>query len=526
RRDFFGLGLAQMLLGGVLRAGAAWLARRVAPGAAVVVGFGLALSSTALVMQTLDEREHRGLIYGRKSFAVLLFQDLAIVPLLLLVALLTPTGEAMTLTDSALAVGWALVAIALLILTGRYLLDPLFGLIARTRMPELMTAAALGVVIAAALLMDLVGMSYAMGSFLAGVMLAESSYRHQIEADIEPFRGLFLGLFFMAVGMSLDLATVASQWLLILLAAPIAMLLKGLAIYGLGRATRLSHNDAVRLSLSLPQFGEFAFVLFTAAATAALLSPELSSTLVAIVTVSMVLAPLTVRLEPLLERAEPGATVDAPIENTGARALMIGFGRFGQVVSQPLFGRGIDITILDKDATRIQDARRFGFHVFFGDGRRRDVLRAAGAAEADLAIVCVNDPDDANEIVALVQAEYPNLKLYVRSYDRRHSIHLLQADVTFSVRETFESALRMGRMVLEGLGIEREEMREAIRDIRQRDLARLRAQAKEGIEAGRHQLHTAPVRPEPPTAVAAAEHLSATVEPDSDVGSDEEKHHA
>jgi CPA2 family monovalent cation:H+ antiporter-2 len=500
RRDIFGLGLAQMLLCGAMLAVGAWLALPLGTGPAIVVGLGLALSSTALVMQTLDERNHRGWCYGRKSFAVLLFQDLAIVPLLLLVALLAPAGGTMDPAESLVAVGWAVAAILVLVLVGRYLLDPLFGLIARTAMPELMTAAALGVVIAAALLMDLVGMSYAMGSFLAGVMLAESSYRHQIEADIEPFRGLFLGLFFMAVGMSLDLAVVADQWLLILLAAPVAMLLKGVTIYGLGRVARLSHNDSVRLCLSLPQFGEFAFVLFTAAATAAVLPPSLASTLIAIVTVSMVLAPLMVRLEPVLERPDAAPVIEERFDDADGRVLLIGFGRFGQVVSQPLFGRGIDITILDKDPTRIQDAGRFGFRVHFGDGKRRDVLRAAGAWRVDLIVICVNDADDASEIVELVQAEYPRMPLYVRSYDRRHSVHLLQADVAFSVRETFESALRMGAVVLEGLGVAKDETRAAIKDIRRRDLARLRAQAKEGIEAGRHQLHTAPVRPEPPSA--------------------------
>jgi len=499
RRDIFGLGLAQMLLCGSALGGVAWLALSLEPETAIIVGFGLALSSTALVMRTLDERAHRGSLYGRKSFAVLLFQDLAIVPLLLLVALLAPMGDGVGLAGSLVAIAWVVAAIASLVLIGRYLLNPLFGLIARTRMPELMTAAALGVVLSAALLMDLVGMSYAMGSFLAGVMLAESSYRHQIEADIEPFRGLLLGLFFMAVGMSLDVTIVVDQWLLIIAVAPLAMLLKALCIYVLGRISKLSHNDSLRVCLSLPQFGEFAFVLFTAASTVLLLEPNMASTLIAIVTVSMVLAPLALRLEPLLVRSQTAIDIDEHFEDANGRVLLIGFGRFGQVVSQPLFGRGFDVTILDRDPSRIEDARRFGFRVHYGDGNQGDVLEAAGAARVELIVICVGNADETNKIVELLRARFPQKPVYVRSYDRRQSIHLLQADVTYSVREIFESALRMGAKVLLGLGVREEETEEVIKDIRKRDLARLRAQAKEGLDADRHRLHTTPVRrPEPP----------------------------
>jgi len=498
RRDIFGLGIAQMLVCGAALSALAWFVLQFEPDAAVVVGFGLALSSTALVMQTLEERSHRSTRYGRKSFAVLLFQDLAIVPLLLLVALLAPRGSALGVYDGLIAVAWALAGIAILVLVGRYLLDPLFKVIAHTRMPELMTAAALGTVLSAALLVDLVGMSHAMGSFLAGVMLAESSFRHQIEADIKPFRGLFLGLFFMAVGMSLDLTTVVDQWLIIVVVAPLAMLVKALCIYGLGRVFGLSHNDGIRLALSLPQFGEFAFVLFTAAAAVALLDPATANTLIAIVTVSMVLAPLTLQLESLILQSDAKPQIDEDYNDANGRVLLVGFGRFGQVVTQPLFGRGYDITILDRDPTRIHDAQRFGFRVHYGDAKRGGVLDAAGAENVEIIIICVDDVDETNEITRLISNEYPQKPLYVRSYDRRHSIHLLHAGVRFSIRETFESALRMGAIALQGLGDKDELTSDVIRDIRDRDLARLKAQAKDGLEAGQHQLHTVAVRPEPP----------------------------
>ncbi|WP_208539205.1 cation:proton antiporter domain-containing protein [Algihabitans albus] len=496
RSDIFGLGTAQMLVcGGLLAIPALLLGLPVA--AAAIIGLGLALSSTALVMQTLDERRQRASLYGRKSFSILLFQDLAIVPLLLLVAFLAPTGESLDLGQSLVQLAIALAAIAILVIVGKYLLDPLFHLLARSGMQEIMTASALGVVIGAALLMDVAGMSYAMGAFIAGVMLAESAYRHEVEANIEPFRGLFLGLFFMAVGLSLDLGAVTANWALILAAVPVAMTLKGLALYGVARLFKIDRNASIQVALALPQHGEFGFVLFAAAATAGLLGDELSSTLIAIVTLSMAVSPLVARLEPLFLTQSAPRNLEESFDDAKGRTLVIGFGRFGQVVSQPLFADGVEVTILDNDADRVLDAKRFGFRVHFGDGRRRDVLRAASAAEADLIVVCVDDPESADRIVALVKAEFAQAKLYVRSYDRRHSIRLSQADVDYSVRETFESALRLAEKVLLALGTSEEKVTHTIADIRERDLDRLRQQAEGGLQSGLDRLHVAPVRPEP-----------------------------
>ncbi|MGF1477101.1 MAG: cation:proton antiporter [Geminicoccaceae bacterium] len=481
RTDIFGLGLAQVLVSGAvltvpaLLAGLSWQA-------ALVVGLGLALSSTALVMRVLDERRQRATAHGRKALAILLFQDLAIVPLLLLVAVLAPSGEDMGLGESLVHVAMGIGAIALLVAIGRYGLDPMFHLLARAGMSEIMTAAALGVVIAAGLLMDVVGMSYAMGAFIAGVMLAESTFRHEVEANIEPFRGLFLGLFFMAVGLSLDLEAVRDNLVAVLLLTPLIMAVKALLIYCLTRLFGSVHDVAVRTALALPQSGEFGFVLFAAALGSGLLGAAEASTLVALVTLSMALTPLTSKLEPLLIRGPAKEHIDEDYSDAAGRALLIGFGRFVQVLSQPLFAQNIETIILDNDPARIREAKTHGFRVHFGDGTRRDVLRAAGAGAVDLIIVAVDNAETANKIVDVVRAEFPQARLFVRAIDRRHSISLMRVGVDGQVRETFESALHMGEEVLMALGIPAEDATAAIERVRAEDRDRLRQEAEERLD--------------------------------------------
>lgn len=496
RGDIFGLGLTQMLACGAVLGVAAMLCG-LSWSPALLVGLGLALSSTAIVMSQLDERRERNTAHGRKSFAILLLQDLAIVPLLLLATLLAPSGGEISLKESLVDVGVALAAIAVLILGGRFLLHRMFLLLAKAKLPEIMTASALGVVVASALLMDMAGMSYAMGAFLAGVMLAESSYRHEIEANIEPFRGLFLGLFFMAVGLSLDIQVIQDNAWLILLAAPTAMALKALTIFGVTRLYGNDRNTSVRVALALPQQGEFGFVLFAAAAATGLLDASLSALLVGIVSTSMALSSLTQKLEPWLIKAHTSPVPEEDYSDVEGCVLIIGFGRFGQVVSQPLFADGVRVTILDRDPQRIEDARRFGFHVHFGDGQRRDVLRAAGLGQVCAVLVCTNEPAVTTAIVQRVQEEDPTMPLYVRSYDRVHSVALLQMNPTYAVRETFESALALSRQVLLGLESDEMHVNNIIKDIRQRDLQRLKQQAEEGMMAGREKLHVKPVLPQP-----------------------------
>jgi CPA2 family monovalent cation:H+ antiporter-2 len=495
RHDIFGLGLAQVAVCGAgltfaaMAAGLDWRA-------AIIAGFGLSLSSTAFAMQLLESRQEVNTPYGRRGFSILLFQDLAIVPLLALVSVLAP-GESDTarhpLVSGAIAAG----ATAALIAAGRYALNPLFRVIANTGAKEAMIAAALLVVLGAGFLMQWAGLSMAMGAFIAGVMLAESSYRHELEADIEPFRGILLGLFFMAVGLSLDVGVLAENWLLILAAVPGMMALKGILIFAVARFSGSSHSDAARLGLLLPQGGEFGFVLFSVAATAGLFNAELASILIAIVTLTMALTPVSVAATRFLITKPAHEELDEDFEGAGADVLMIGFSRFGQIISQVLLTSGHHVTIIDTSAERIRQAAKFGFRIYFGDGRRKDVLEAAGIARAKLVAVCTHSREATDRIVDLIQSDYPGVRLYVRSYDRNHAIALRQRGVDFELRETVESALLFGRHTLEALGHDEATAQAVIDDVRKRDAERLELQVAGDIYSGREKLHTAPVTPEP-----------------------------
>ena len=499
RGTIFGRGLAQVLACAAVLAlppllfGLDWRA-------SVIVGLGLALSSTALVMQGIDERGERRSSYGQTAISVLLFEDLAIVPLLLLVTALAPTGAEASMAGNAAAVGLGIAAIALLILAGRYGLDPMFRVLARTRTPEIMTASALGVVIAASLLMALVGVSYAMGAFIAGVMLAESSYRHEIEADIEPFRALFLGLFFVAVGLSLDLEAVAANWLLILIAVPLLVTLKSLTVYAVARLFRSTHETAVRLALGMSQHGEFGFVLFAAAASAGILDPATSSTVVTIVTLSMALSSQSDRALGLFLRRGDRETIEEDFADAVGAVLIVGFGRFGQLVAQPLIAEGLPVTLIDLDADRIREAGRFGTRVHFGDGTRREVLRAAGADEARLIAVCVDDPGTADRIVDVAKREFAHLRVLVRAFDRIHAIRLMNAGADAVVRETAASALRLGAEALSALGYSAVDAAGVVESVRARDEARLKEQAVAASGARDRAAAVAAILPEPLTA--------------------------
>lgn len=496
RRAIFGLGLAQVMISGAVIALLVWLLTGFNPTASVVVGYGLALSSTAFAMQLLEESGDTNQKYGQTGFSILLFQDLAIVPFLALIPLLAPGGdgrEAISWTDFAIAI----VSLGVLIVAGRYLVNPLFRVIANTGAREAMIAAALLVVLGSAMLMQFAGMSMALGAFIAGVILAESSYRHELEADIEPFRGILLGLFFMAVGMSLELDVIVENWAVILIAVPLLMAVKAALIYVLCRLFGVGHADSVRVGMLLPQGGEFGFVLFSAAAASFILTAAEASLLIAIVTLSMALTPISLRLADLLISETEGEQMDEDFEGAGSDVLMIGFSRFGQVASQTLLAGGSDVTIIDHSADRVRAASKFGFRIYFGDGTRRDVLEAAGIRDAKLVAVCTHKKEITDKIVDLIQADYPKTRLYVRAYDRAHTLSLRERGVDYEARETFESGLLFGRMTLEALGIE-EELAVAISDdVRRRDAERLAIQQVEGIYAGSDMLHKRPVTPEP-----------------------------
>lgn len=495
RRDILGLGSAQVVSCGLVLS---FFALLVAPNfnMAIVAGFGLALSSTAFVLQTLESRNDVNTSYGQKTFSVLLFQDLAIIPLLAIVPLLSSSGE-MGADWPAFWIG--LSAIGVVIFAGQYLLNPLLGVIARTGANEAMLATALFVVFGSALLMQSVGLSMALGSFLAGVLLAESSYRVELEANIEPFRGILLGLFFMAVGLSLDINVLLENWLAIIGFVLIAMVVKAIIIYLACRVFSASHSESTRTSAILSQHGEFGFVLFASATSIGVLDNQTSSFLVAMVVLSMILTPLSVWLGNKLLETNP--VLDEPDEDfKGAQSpvLMIGFSRMGQVAAQALLASGEDVTVIDNNPKVIKQAATFGFRIYFGNGSRKEVLISAGILQAKLVCIATHTPEITNRIVDMIASEFPDKAMYVRAYDRAHTIQLMDKNVKYHIRETFDSALSLGGEMLRGLGHEPDEVSEILENVRRMDHDRLMVQYREGMYAGMDILHTRPtVQPEP-----------------------------
>ena len=494
RRAIFGLGAAQLALTALAIGALAYLVGLVDWRGAVVAGVALAMSATAIALEILEERGQLQQDYGQRAFAILLFQDMAVVPLLAVLPLLAQAGESnhADVGDGLRAVALIIGAILLIVVAGRYLLNPFFRLLAQTGSREVMTAAALLVVLGAALIMQKAGMSMALGAFLAGVLLAESNYRHELEADIEPFRGLLLALFFMGIGMSIDLAVVRANLWLILIAAAVITVLKAAIVWLLFNATCVRRADALRAGSVLTAAGEFAFVLIPLGGSLGVLDARQASILTAIAAITMLLGPLVATFtETLLRRLNPPDTRE-PDDFSEARGsvLVIGFGRFGQIVSQCLLAEDIDVTTIDNDPEMIQDAGGFGFKVYYGDGTRLDVLRAAGAGEARLVAVCIDNRQAASRIVDLVHAEFPGTRLYVRSYDRRHTLQLIAKGVDFELRETYESALVFGRSTLEALGLDSERAAATEQFVRARDLDRLAVQQAEGLSAGTDLLNT------------------------------------
>ena len=499
RGEIFGLGLAQVLACGTLLSGVA-LAFGWPPAVAVIGAMGFVLSSTAVIMKMLDERGATATPAGQRAVSILLLEDLSIVPLLALVAVLgIAQGTAVASDRPAwIAVLLALAAVAVLVAAGRWALNPLFRIAAVLGGREVMTAAALLVVLGSALFLQSAGLSMAMGAFLAGVLLSESTFRHQLEADVEPFRGILLGLFFLSVGMSLDLGVVAAEWRLVVAGVLAFMAVKALVIYAVARAFGAQHREALERAALFAQGGEFAFVLYAGALAAGVFDARASAAMSAVVILSMALTPLVVLLLDRL-RTEPAPSLDGIEEPPclSGRVLIIGFGRFGQVVSQPLLARGVDVSIIDSDVDMIRAAGNFGFKVYYGDGSRLDVLRASGAGRADAVLVCVDRPAAADRIVELTRHEFPHAKLFVRAFDRGHALRLVQAGVDYQVRESLESALLFGERVLAELGFEAQEVAATMADVRQRDQERFELQLAGGITAGRALMRGNLATPEP-----------------------------
>ena len=486
RREIFGLGTLQIvacalaLTGVGLLFGFTWQV-------AFIGAAGFVLTSTAIVMQLLGDRGDIAQPQGQKIVAILLFEDLLIVPLLAIVAFMAPNHVVETTSTRLESIGIGLIAIAGLIAAGYWLLNPLFRLLAAAKAREVMTAAALLVVLGAALLMQVSGLSMAMGAFLAGVLLSESTFRHQIEADIEPFRGLLLGLFFLGVGMSLDLSVVVQNWKLIISGVLAMMFAKALMIYIVARVTKSPHTEALDRALLMAQGGEFAFVLFAAAVSAQVIDNSVKSNLTAIVVLSMVLTPILGIIFKRFTETKDEINLDNVniAEGLSGSVLMIGFGRFGQVTSQLLLARGVDVTIIDNDIDMIQNAEKFGFKIYYGDGCRLDILHASGASSAQAIVVCVDSKETTNRIVELVTHEFPLAKLLVRSYDREHSLYLVKQKVDYMIRETFESAIKFGGVILQELGVDEDEVQRITDEIRDRDDERFETEiAADDVYAG------------------------------------------
>jgi monovalent cation:proton antiporter-2 (CPA2) family protein len=484
RRDIFGLGLAQVL-GCMALLSWVGVALGFPWGQSVIAGAGFVLTSTAIVMQFLEERGDLSTPKGGRIVSILLMEDLAIVPLLALAAFLAPGGGETTLGERATSAAIGLGAIVALVLSGRYLLDPLFRLLARARAREVMTAAALLVVLGAAYGMQLGGLSAAMGAFLAGVLLSESSFRHQLESEVEPFRGILLGLFFLAVGMSLDLAVIADNWQLVGASVVAFMILKAIGTYAIARGFGAPHREALERTVLMTQGGEFAFVLYGAALAVGLIDATANAVLTAIIIVSMILTPLMVILYDRFARPVAVSTegVEGP-DGLSGTVLLIGFGRFSQIVAQTLLARGYTISTIDSDPEMIRAAGNFGFKVWYGDGTRLDILHAAGAARARTVVVGIDDREAATRIVTLMKAEFPLTPVLVRAYDRSHLMTLLRAGADEIVRETFESALVLGGRALAVLGDGPEVVEEVVDQVRKRDAERMALQFNEGLMAG------------------------------------------
>lgn len=494
KADIFGLGSSQILLTGLALASLMYLLN-FSLELSLIGGFGMALSSTAFAVQILKDRGHFSAQYGQRSFGILLMQDIAIVPLLAMVSLLSPRTSSAGLDDILMQIGITIVAVAAVIGTGRYLLSPLFVFLAGTRAREIMLAAALLVALGSAAIMHGAGLSMALGAFLAGIMLAESSFRHTLEADIYPFRSLLMGLFFMTVGMTLDLPITLEYLWTIMAGVAIVMGIKAFVLFSLSRLTGSSNPDAIRIAVSLPQAGEFAFVLFASAASAGIASAQTNTILSAIVILTMVLTPIIGKVHDFIaERVNRNETENSEhviesFDESTPHVLVVGFGRFGMIVSQMLMSEGLNIVAIDNNANRIATARKYGLPVYYGDATREDVLHAAGADQSILIALCIENEQVMARAIDLIKEAFPKTAIFCRATDRAHAMELTLREVDFHIRETFESGITFGREALDHMGIPTDRINLIEADVRQRDQERLKLQMQMGEFAGAETLH-------------------------------------
>jgi monovalent cation:proton antiporter-2 (CPA2) family protein len=470
RKPIFGLGLAQVLATTLGVGSAAYFGFGQTWQSALVIGFGLSMSSTALVLQLLAERGQLNSQYGRSAFSILLFQDIAVLPALALLPLLGGIAA----VKSAGPAGWLLVkflaVLATVVIGGRYVLRPMLRIVAATRVSEAFTAAGLLVVIATALLVSQVGLSLSLGAFLAGVLLADSEFRHELEADIEPFKGLLLGLFFITVGMSANLQLVREKPLTILGLTLGFMLVKVAVLRGIGRLFGLPNTAGRGLAFSLPSGGEFAFVLFGLAASLGVMDDEIAELLVLVVTGSMILSPMLLLIHDALFKKKEGDSrpFDTP-EELYPKVIIAGFGRFGQIVGRILRAKRISFTALESSQTAVDFLRRFGNQVFYGDACRLELLRAAHAENAEVFVLAIDDVEASVRTAELIRKHFPHLKIFARARNRQHAFRLMDLDVRYTIRETLVSSLELSEKVLETLGLSKSKAVETVRRFRTHD---------------------------------------------------------
>ena len=470
RKPIFGLGTAQVLITTVIIGAATYFSVGPTWQAASVIGFGLSMSSTALALQLLAERGQLNSQYGRSAFSILLFQDVSVLPALALLPLLgvasakAPGSGGMFLVMKLIGV---LVAV---IVGGRYVLRPMLRIIAATKVAEAFTAAGLLIVLGTALLVSQVGLSLSLGAFLAGVLLADSEFRHELEADIEPFKGLLLGLFFITVGMSANLSLVHEKPLLIVTLTLGFMLLKIAVLWSIGRISGLSAGASRGLAISLPSGGEFAFVLFGLAATHGILDSETAELLVLVVTASMILSPVLMAVHDVTfkPRETTGRPFDTPVE-LYPKVIIAGFGRFGQIVGRILRAKNIAFTALEASQTQVDFLRRFGNQVFYGDASRLELLRAAHADNAEVFVLAIDDVEASVQTAELIRKHFPHLKIFARARNRQHAFRLMDLDVRYIIRETLVSSLEMTVQVLEALGLSKSRSVDTVQQFREHD---------------------------------------------------------
>ena len=473
RRSIFGVGAAQVI-GSALILAALLMLTAFSWQAALVGGIGLAMSSTAMALQLMRDKGMNRSESGQLGFSVLLFQDLAVIPALALVPLLAGNSDEHL---DWMKVGMKVLAFAVMLVGGRYLLRPLFRFIAASGVREVFTAAALLLVLGSALFMDALGFSMALGTFIAGVLLAESEYRHELESAIEPFKGLLLGLFFISVGMALNLGVLYTHILWVVMSVAVLVAVKMLVLYALSRLYGLRSSERLQFSGVLSQGGEFAFVLFSTASSQRLFHDDQMALLLVTVTLSMMTTPLVMKgIDKLLARQfnSPDETDEKPyVEDDQPQVIIVGFGRFGQVIGRLLMANTMRITVLERDISAVNLMRRYGYKVYYGDATQIDLLRAAGAGAAKSIVITCNDPEDTMKIVHLCQQNFPQLEILARARGRVEAHELLQAGVQFS-RETFSSALELGRKTLMSLGMHPHQAQRAQLHFRRLDMRMLR----------------------------------------------------